>query len=435
MKDWILAATTLLLIQSADVEAQGWFASRSDCRQNTNDCQKKCPRPVQPVPERKCPEQPSCPKPYCPPPKVDPCCPPVCFERGLPTEPCCTPTAYSEPAGIEIRNGQDLRFSVSVLYWMAMQDGMEYGIPSQTTSIAPVPDGGNFNPSASGIPVLTQSFSYKPGFKLGAGWIGVKDNWVLYGEYTRLHGSTSQSAPAIAPGTAFEGGVAVPPIGVWIPTNWFGTNYYANDVTSNINSNWRYGVDILDIQISRPFYSGARLTIEPIFGGRFASIDQNLHLESTNLPTASVAVPSPSRNAHYKSDSWGVGPRAGMNGSWLMGSGVRFIGNAAASLLYTRYPKVSAKVTPSDVGELPINVRFESFGTLRPNMDLSFGLGWGSYFRCRRVFWDLAATYDFSLFWNQNMLRTLADNMNAFTSGSSPNFYLHGLTVRTQFSF
>jgi len=68
-------------------------------------------------------------------------------------------------------------------------------------------------------------------------------------------------------------------------------------------------------------------------------------------------------------------------------------------------------------------------------MDLSMGLGWGSYFKCRRIFWDLSATYDFNIFWEQNMMRSLADLTNTGSDGAASNLYLHGLTLRTQINF
>src|SRR5690606_20319167 len=125
--------------------------------------------------------------------------------------------------------------------------------------------------------------------------------------------------------------------------------------------------------------------------------------------------------------------------------GLRFIGDASASLLFTQYTEVSQNVQSPDTqvvdGEdfrFPINLKIHNYNTLRPNLDLSLGLGWGSYFGCRRIHWDLAATYDFAIFWEQNMMRYLA-NMSADSfahpSTTPGNLYIQGLTVKTELEF
>lgn len=456
MKNWILAATTIMMAYSADAITQQW-SPPSCCRRSCvkpakppapvilpqpacpSPCLPKvtcppdrpCPKPIC-APKPCCPPDRPCPKPFCPP---KPCCPPVCYEHSLEMDPCCSIPAYSVPARVFICNGQDLRFSASFIYWQPMQGGMELGIPAE--AVTTFPTLGLRPASVSGASVLVQDFDYKPGFKVGAAWFGAKDNWIISGEYTWLHGtSETEATTPPAPGIASINGLAVPGIGVWFPTSWLATNFFTNNATNTISSEWKYDLDFIDLQISRPYYSGTRFTVEPFFGTRVALIDQTMTITAGNIPTT-VAVPSPSRTAIYDSDSWGVGPRVGMNGSWLMGLGIRFIGNAAGSLLYTQYTSVTENVESPDVNALPINVKLEDFNCLRPNLDLSFGLGWGHYFKCRRIFFDFAATYDFSIFWEQNMMRYLADQVQSFSNsdGAASNLYLQGLTLRWQLSF
>lgn len=310
--------------------------------------------------------------------------------------------------------------------------------------------------------ILVQEFEYKPGFQVGFGWTGALDNWVLYGEYTRLHGSTHTSEEAPDPGATSVNGLPLPQKGVWIPTSWL-PGVFVNNITPHISSKWTYKIDILDGQISRPFYSGTRFILEPFFGLRAAWISQKMRLRARNLSTTvfvpifgdlteeTVAFPTTFRTAHYNSHSWGVGPRVGLDGEWHLGYGIRFIGDVSASLLFTQYdvtqnvespdvadPFVLPILGPLPINPLPLRLKLDDYNTLRPNLELSLGLGWGSYFRCRRYHWDLAATYDFSIFWEQNMMRYLADIMADFTAhvdGAASNLFLHGLTIKTRFDF
>lgn len=451
MKNLILAATTLLLMTS--VEGREHWGPPSNCPQPKVDCcpKPKCPPPCAPKPcEKPKPCKPACKpapcKPACKPepckpvckPQCDPCCPPVCFERGHATSNCCIPSAYVEPANIDLRCGANVYFTASFIYWEVMQGGMDIAIPGQAVSANPLV--GN-QESVSGKHILYQDQDFKPGFQVGFGWSGGRDGWGLYGEYTWVRGETNTSATPPAPGVTQVGGIPVGQAGIWFPTSWFSGIYQNNNSTNFISSKWQYAMDIADLQMSRPSYIGTHLILEPLFGLRGLWIRQDMDLQANILPYTTGFFP-PTRTAQYKSHSWAVGPRAGFNGKWMMGYGLRFIGDASASLLFTQYTEVSQDVQSSDpidpLFSLPINLKIENYNTLRPNLEFSLGLGWGSYFSCRRIHWDLAATYDFAVFWEQNMMRYLADmsaDFFAHPSTTPANLYIQGLTVKTELEF
>ncbi|MBX7067591.1 MAG: hypothetical protein K1X28_10215 [Parachlamydiales bacterium] len=436
MKSLLLTATTLLLISGA--EAREHWGPPPACPQPKVDC---CPKPCPPKP---CPPKPCAPKPCkpvckpkpcqpeCPPP-CDPCCPPVCFERGHETSKCCLPSAVVEPANFDVRCGWDTYFTASFIYWEVMQGGMDLAIPGQATAINPIT---GVTLSATGKEILTQEQEFKPGFQLGFGWTGGWDGWSFFAEYTWIRGNTHTSATAPAPGIATYAGVNVGQFGVWLPTSWLSDNYINNESTW-ISSKWKYGLDIVDASVSRPSYIGTRFVLEPFFGLRGLWIRQNLDVEANVLPFTSGGPFAPSREAHYNSHSWAVGPRAGLNGNWHFGYGMRFIGDASASLLFTRY-EVHQNVASPDPSALPVRAELEDYNTVRPNLEFSAGFGWGSYFWCRRVHFDVAATYDFSVFWEQNMMRYLADltgNRTVHLAGAASNMYLQGLTLKTAIEF
>jgi hypothetical protein len=319
-----------------------------------------------------------------------------------------------------------------------MQGGMELALPGQATSTNLLTGD---NESVSGQHILYQDQDFKPGFQVGFGWSGGRDGWSFDGEYTWVRGETHTSAAAPAPGVTQIDGVAVGQVGIWYPSSWFTGVFQNNSATNSISSKWEYAMDIADLQLSRPSYVGTHFIFEPLFGLRGLWIRQSMDLQANVLPYTEGTFPA-TRSAQYKSHSWAVGPRAGFNGKWMLGYGLRFIGDASASLLFTQYTEVSQSVQSSDPVDaafaLPINLKIHNYNTLRPNLDFSLGLGWGSYFGCRRIHWDLAATYDFSVFWEQNMMRYLA-NMSAdffaHPSTTPGNLYIQGLTVKTQLEF
>lgn len=412
-KSWILAAATLLLVQGADAREHN--GPPPACPQPKADCKPKCP-------PKPCKASKPCGPSLCNPPPCKPvCCPPVCFERSFPTSPCCTPSAYSEPANVTLDCGYDISFDASFIYWEAIQGGMELAVPAMYSSTV-----GSVRVNSDRHSALEQNSTYNPGFKVGAAWTGGKDNWSVSAEYTWLHGSTSTSrfAPASTSSTT--------PTGVWQPTSWMlPNNNTSGTIASYIQSDWNYRFDILDAQLARPFYSGARLTLEPFFGLRSAWFRQGLELRSTLATLSGVRG---AQTATYDLHASAVGPRMGLNGNWLLGCGFRFMGDMAASLLFTGYD-VHQVVGPSGTSGDPARAEIENFNALRPNLDLSLGIGWGSYFGCRRYYWDLAASYDFSVFWSQNMMRYLADMANNNIGASPADLYLHGLTIKTRFDF
>ncbi len=74
------------------------------------------------------------------------------------------------------------------------------------------------------------------------------------------------------------------------------------------------------------------------------------------------------------------------------------------------------------------------YGTVRPMLDLGLGIGWGMYAFDNQYHFDFLATYDFNVYWNQNMMRTLADDF-AIGVPSSNDLFQQGLTLRAQFDF
>lgn len=364
-------------------------------------------------------------------------CPETCFNRGAESKPECMQAGYATPAAIEINKGWNTFFTASYLYYEAIQGGMDLAVPVEATIASG--SASDVYPSALGYPVLVQDFAFKSGFQVGLGWICPNDQWVLYAEYTWLHGTTHTNATAPSPNVATINGFGVPQSGLWNPASWYQGRYFDNIYPPFISSAWNYKIDLVDVQVSRPYYASPRITVDPFFGLRGAFIRQSLDLNATELSYNDNIIFSPVWEANYASHANGIGPRFGANGNCYLGYGIKLIGNAAASLLFTGY-HVSQDVTSPDADTpLPVRTTLKEFSTLRPNLDISLGLGWDTYSYCQKFHWNIEAVYDFSIFWEQNMMRYLADlvgsNYYGIGGGSAGNLYLQGLIIKTGFNF
>ena len=119
----------------------------------------------------------------------------------------------------------------------------------------------------------------------------------------------------------------------------------------------------------------------------------------------------------------------------LFGSGVRIESDVAASVLYTRYTTVSHSEISDSFQYDSLAAEFTNYGCVRSVTEIRLGVGWGTYIYDKKAAVDLLASYDFSIFWNQNMMRRLVD-LNTLQENASPsNLYLHGVTADLRFTY
>jgi len=325
-----------------------------------------------------------------------------CFEQGYEICNDTYPAAYNAPARIDVQCSWDIFATASFIYWHVDQEVMQLALP-QTYGGAV----GQF---------LIQDFGYKPGFKVGLGINFGHDNWVGFVEYTWLHQITDTGTSTVPSDADY-----------WFVTSWF--NSIVRPTT--VGSKWRMNIDIVDATLSRPFYQGRKLTILPFGGLRGAWIHQNLKINAVGRWQQIRVATMLSRN---HSHNWAVGPRAGLQAHWLLGWGFRFEGDAAASLLYTRFTKVTHAESVNDV-----TVAFSSFkdySVVRPMADMGVGIGWGSYFDRQNYHFDLLAAYDFNVMWGQNMIpKTSSRSALTGDNSEATDLHLHGLTVTARFDF
>ncbi len=340
------------------------------------------------------------------------------LERGYPNDPGCFSHILNEPAVFQFeKRPWDFWADGSFIYWNAQQEGLDLGISSTDTGTLLPPINGEF---------LFQSTDYKPGFKAGLGFSMDKSYWSAFIEYTWFRSKTHMSASAPSDS---RGGIPV-----YILSNWF--ERQTNLAASSLSSKWKLHMDLLDLCFVRPYYQGTHLIVAPFCGVRAQWIRQRLSIDA-EVFTTSINTPAQNARSVNKSNSWAIGPRGGIQGQWHLGWGLRLEGDTAASLVFTRYLRVSNDQTPttSIAGAGGVSARFYHANCLRLVNELNLGLGWGSYLDCRNYHLDFLAIYDFQVFWNQNIMRQLADTLADGTGHSPTNLYLQGLTFKMRFDF
>ncbi|MBN2479758.1 MAG: hypothetical protein JXA94_05980 [Parachlamydiales bacterium] len=361
--------------------------------ENNSNCNPKCP-------PQKCEPAVCKPKPKCPPVKCEPV---KCKEEEKPE--CEVPkapdsSAYVAPGRINVCTTWDFNLSASFIYWEPREKGLELGIPFNNTNM-------DFNKSE----LQNMDFTYKMGFKAALGFNFENDNWTSLFEYTRFH--MTHNSKSTRPDWADR-----------FNAIWFSN---AEDNTTEIKGRWKLNLDIIDFRIARPSYFGEKFILTPLFGGKGGWIDQNYR--STILYNGSYV------QNNLKSRSWLIGPRAGIDSKWLLGSAFRINGDFAFSLFYQYFRSITMKRQNINAPDsLEANV-LNKKGYVNPAIETAVGLGWGSYFSRNKYHFDLLANYEFQFYFNQNMMRSLKDNYDAKSDSSPGDLMFHGLTVTMKFDF
>ena len=367
---------------------------------------------------------------------------PLFAEQGTPLQEDRFPAAYNAAARADIEKGWDFFLTGSFLYWYAEQEGMELAIPLSGQIVIPSTDPSiptfSLSPS-NGVSILRSDFDYHAGFKVGIGVGFDGDNWLGALEYTYMHQSVGTP-------THTEGSVVTStlPGATTITADFFGLTSWFTGLNgllpffpaTTVRSKWKMDLDMGDAYLSRPFYQGRYITISPFAGIRGAMIRQSFRVWVT-IPELSTLIGSADLTSRNYSHSWAVGPRLGIKGHWLLGGGFRLEGDAAGSLLFTRYTKVSHAETPMTALSSP-HFRFHDYNTTRPIGELGLGIGWGSYVGfCRNPsgYLDLSANYDLLVFWGQNMMEKLVSDYTSFASHPSGDLHMHGVTGTLSLDF
>lgn len=325
------------------------------------------------------------------------------------------PGGFSQSANYVIDNGWDAYFTGNYIYYHLGQEdfGMGELVTSTGTGVAGALAGSGYE--------VALAPSYKSGFQVGLGFdMKGMDDWNLYGEYSWFQDSTTASQAAAA-GQYFllDAG--------FVPAGFEGSMVNA----ASMSAEMRYHYNNAELSLERPFYFGKKLTASYGVGLRGLWITEEIEGSASTVSWANAnsevftSFTGPLSSYRYQK-SWGLGPKFMFGSNWLLGCGFRMMGDIGASVLYTRYTDLGKLNAVDTYGRA---LSQNTLNTMRVVTDASLGLGWGSYFGDDDSFhFDLTASYDFTVLWNQSMMSTLA-------GGRPSDMLLQGLNVGLRLDF
>src|SRR3990167_1559093 len=259
---------------------------------------------------------------------------------------------------------------------------------------------------------------YTSGFQVGLGGsLPMIDNWQVFAEYTWYKNSIDQEVSETR--------------GNYFKEDQSGSQFSPFLQSGLLNRNAKMDFSELDVFLQRAFYLGKRLTA--LLGLGISNLwitqtvnsnyDVDLFLYGTVGSFADVG------ESKSKQTSWGIGPKIAFDSEWLLGYGLKLIGNLSTSALYTKYvwrKHTSDLISGSVDADLTSQfTRSNGYYNFVPVTETAFGFGWGSYLCNRGFHFDVSVLYDINVYWAYTNL-----NFNY-----PQNMMLHGLNIQTSFDF
>lgn len=293
----------------------------------------------------------------------------------------------------------NIGFSASYLYWYAYQGGLDLGTLYNSAS-AP----------AEGNKTVNFDFNYHSAFKVGFSMQPDLDRWGVNAEYTRVHLTEKESQNHTAQLDA-------------ISTDWLRNS---SATATNVDARWHLSYDIIDLNVTKPFCFETCFLFSPHIGLRGGWIDQLCNVDYT---INSLTVKSRNRF-----DSSLIGPRIGAVGSWLWTSQLRLFGSIAYSFFYQHFNKDTKQDNATTPSLIALADR-DKDNTVNQSLDAALGLGWKRCLVPNKTYLNLALSYDFSLYTDQNVFKSFQNTTAIKHSNDRNNLLLHGLTVKVGFDF
>ncbi len=327
----------------------------------------------------------------------------------------------------------DFYVTGAFLWWLPDEADFSLGFNQQTRYVASTAtvagSGANGN-------VIDFGYQWKPGFRVGLGWQShTAEGWDVYLDWTWYKNKTNQSASAVAAG---HGAGIVPFWGLYDAT--FGG---VGEMYGSMQATWRLLYNMIDLELGRDFYVSCALSLRPYLSVEGGWIHRKWNVSYSDETKEGNAVIFDSYSS--KSNYWGVGPRAGLGGNWMLGAGFKFYGNLSGSLLSGRVIKNTATLTHIDTDPSQSNTWSNNqIFRVVPHLQAVVGAGWDICFCCEQYRFELTAGWEVNEFWNVPM--ALYPDRNSVTDGSghnpifnrenrSHNLALSGLTAEARFDF
>ncbi|MCB1068061.1 MAG: MOMP family protein [Simkania sp.] len=271
-----------------------------------------------------------------------------------------------------------LLISFDILYWHPKVGGTEYA----ATKNLPV----NQLPQRGRVKDLDLTWAW--GFRAGVGGKVPHDNWDLNFNFTYFRNNDTSSTRK------------TPPANVFALVGFFGGNF------QHAKSNFQLLYLNFDLELGRNYFISRRLAFRPHVGVKAL----RMHLrEKSKFLFSSLQQQGQLVGEFYKvgsrSDSDGLGPRIGVQGSWFLADGFRLFSELAGALLY-EYDEVTQREKSSPNASTD-NTNIRLIGNkhhFTPFFQMYSGLSYGRYFHYDKVYLLLKFGYEVQYYFRQNQM-------------------------------
>lgn len=278
-------------------------------------------------------------------------------------------------------------------YWNAKIDGLQFAEEVRLKGLIP-------NQVPIEIDAILQCKNlpfnrWDPGFQIGLGYLfSERDQWHTRLSWTRFR--TESHASISTPETDATHYL----FPLWI-------SFLVGPQATHVTADWNLDYDVVDWELSRSFFVGDWLSLEPKFGVRGVRIAQDYDVHYNAFYNAGTIF---TNNSAFKADQSfkGVGLKIGSDLEFYMCKQLSLIGNFAASLLWGHYSmqeKANGLIILSSTTSLPETIKFKaSPDVLRTNLEGFLGVKWERFFHRDRYRFSCALFYTFSYWFKQNTL-------------------------------
>jgi len=305
---------------------------------------------------------------------------------------------YNAPYRLNLPGSWTFFTTAKVLVWRPQEEYLYLGYRLPLVPSRDLGDRVNFD------------FKYKPGFKLGYGKSFPYDNWDVFVEYTWLYSHQTTKTKELAN-----------PRGI-VPS-WDGS-VILNGL-AKMKGIWTLHTNVVDGILGRKYQVGDRFYAHPFMGIRATVIPQKFtETHYTN------GIRSDTRTTQ---STWAIGPRFGIDSWFKITDSFRVLSTFALAELYQEfrmYYRAQNNTNPLVLTRQ--NKRL--YKTIIPNTEMSLGFAWGCYLLDNFAHFDISASYDFNVFFNQNELKNFVSRVYEMGSRVG-NLYFSGLTFTAKLDF
>ncbi len=303
-----------------------------------------------------------------------------------------------------IIDGLGFYATADLLFWNLKEDGSDYALPYLTSSKAPH---GNAKHA---------HFNWDFGFRTGVGYNLEHDAWDWFLNFTWFHTHANNTA------RAHEDKALSPQKGT--PLDF---------TTTKMHSRWHIHYYVLDLEIGRSYFVSKYLAFRPQFGIESAWISQRrrYHLKGDTDPTSHLF----GQRIYGKNNFWGIGPRAGMKGTWYMCNHFSLIGAVNGALQWGRFDDHLNETSLGTSGKTRIVDVDGDFHRLVPNVQMFLGFSWDANISEDENHLGILLSYEFQYWWRQNQFLNEQQPIATQFQHESKDLSINGVTLNVRYDF